>query len=721
MGMAHRGRLNVLANVLGKSYAQIFREFEGELDPSSTQGSGDVKYHLGAARQAPVARRPRGPCHAWPPTRATSRRSTRSWRAWPGPKQDRARRRRTSAVLPVLIHGDAAFAGPGRGRRDAEPVRGRRATTSAAPSTSSSTTSWGSRPHPDSGRSGVYATDVAKMVQAPIFHVNGDDPEACVRVIRLAFEFRQAFKKDVVVDLVCYRRYGHNEADEPAFTQPRMYDLIDGHPSVRQLYTEPARARAATSREDDEQRAAADFRARLDRAFEETHELARHRPPRRGAPRRARPGRRHRPSSRPTPRWRPRCSNGSSTRSTTLARVVPRAPQAGPDPRSRRGTRSTAGTSTGRSPRRWRSARCCWRARRCASRARTPGGARSASATACSSTTETEAEYVPLERTSATTRRRSCSTTRCSRSTRRSGSSTATRSPRPTASPCWEAQFGDFANGAQIDRSTSSSSPPRTSGASAASLVLLLPHGFEGQGPDHSSARLERFLALSADDNLRVVYPTTAAQYFHVLRRQARATHRVPLVCLTPKRYLRMPQSRSPLEALTRDRFHRVLGDRSADLEAAAVRRVLVCSGKLAHELMDERDRLGVPVAVVRVEQLYPWPEPELTVALDRYPDATPGVVGAGGAGEHGGVALDPRAAPAGARRPGRPRPRRAARGGEPGQWERQGPRARAAGAPAGGAGRAVDAGTQAGVTLTVAPGAGTASEASTASTTESA
>ena len=267
-GMAHRGRLNVLANVIGKSYSQIFREFEGELDPASTQGSGDVKYHLGAVgkHESPdgnevlltLAANPSHLEAVGPVVEGMAR-------AIGDAVADGTRR----AVLPVLLHGDAAFAGQG--------VVAETFNLSEVPGYEVGGTihvvvnnQLGFTTPPDLGRSSVYPTDVAKMVQAPIFHVNGDDPEAAVRVMRLAFEFRNQFQKDVVVDLVCYRRYGHNEADEPAFTQPRMYELIDAHPSVRSLYTQQLVQRGDISL-DDEQAVEFDFKARLDRAFEETH------------------------------------------------------------------------------------------------------------------------------------------------------------------------------------------------------------------------------------------------------------------------------------------------------------------------------------------------------------------------------------------------------------------------------------------------------------------
>ena len=471
------------------------------------------------------------------------------------------------AVLPVLVHGDAAFAGQG--------VVAETLNLSEVPGYEVGGTvhvvvnnQLGFTTAPELGRSSVYPTDVAKMVQAPIFHVNGDDPEAAVRVIRLAFEFRQQFQKDVVVDLVCYRRYGHNEADEPAFTQPRMYELIDAHPSVRELYTQQLVHRGDLSL-DDEQARRADFQSRLDRAFEETPGRSRrrrgrrrHRAVRRRRRRRA-ATRRRSASTTAVPADR---AGAGARRAHALARRLQREPEARtPAPRAAHDVRA-ATRSTGRWPRRSRSARSCSRARRCGSPARTPGAARSASATACSSTSAPR-RSTSRSRTSPTTRRRSCSTTPCSPSTPRSASSTATRS-RPTPS-CAGKRSSATSSTARRSSSTSSWWPPTTSGASSSSLALLLPHGFEGQGPEHSSARIERYLTLSAEDNLRVVYPTTAAQYFHVLRRQARRRAPVPLVCFTPKRYLRMPQTRSPFVGV-----HRRAASRSCSTTAPRPTRV---------------------------------------------------------------------------------------------------------------------------------------------------
>jgi 2-oxoglutarate dehydrogenase E1 component len=614
MGMAHRGRLNVLANVLGKSYAQVFREFEGELDPSSTQGSGDVKYHLGQTgkHRSPAGHELRlllaaNPSHleAVDPVVEGMARALADQAGDP-----------VDAALPVLVHGDAAFAGQGVVAEtfNLSEVEGYDVGGTVHVVVNNQL---GFTTSPESGRSSVYATDVAKMVQAPIFHVNGDDPEACVRVTRLAFEFRETFHKDVVVDLVCYRRYGHNEIDEPAFTQPRMYALIEAHPSVRQLYTEQLVHRGELTAEESEA-AQADFRARLDRAFEETHEphdtgLAEARSPL-DRPERAAP-------SAPVETAVDRAVLDAVVRALTtwpetfhvnpkLARVLlahRSAFEAGTidwalGEAAAFGSLLLEGTPV-----------------RVAGQDTRRGTFSQRHGVLVDSVDETE--YVPLNHVGPDQAPYRLYDSVLSEFAAL-GFEYGYSLEAPDTLTCWEAQFGDFITGAQVTVDEFLASAEDKWGQRSG-LALLLPHGLEGQGPDHSSARLERFLDLSAADNLRVVYPSTAAQYFHVLRRQARLAPRAPLVCLTPKRYLRMAQTRSPVEAFTHDRFHAVLGDRSPDLDAGAVRRVLVCTGKVGHELMDARDQAGAPVAVVRVEELYPWPEDEVAAALDRYPNAT--------------------------------------------------------------------------------------------------
>ncbi len=618
LGMPHRGRLNILANVVGKSYGQIFREFEGELDPLSAQGSGDVKYHVGAAGK-----------HASPAGNdvLVTLASNPSHLEAVDPvvegmvraKEDERGDAERTQVLPVLLHGDAAFAGQG--------VVAETLNLSAVPGYDVGGTvhlvvnnQLGFTTAPEMGRSCVYATDVAKMVQAPIFHVNGDDPEACVRVMGLAFEFRQRFRKDVVVDMICYRRYGHNEADEPAFTQPHMYELIDGHPSPRTRYTDQLVRRGDMDMAEAEQ-VLGDFKARLDAAFAETHPSA---PPDPDlAPPPVAP-------SHPSPQATVAVPTSVSTSvsPTVLGRLVERLTTRPDDfsvhPKLERilqayrvafdsdqvdwslaeafafGSLVLEGTPV-----------------RLAGQDSRRGTFSQRHGVVVD--TRTEAEWVPLAHLSddqAPFMLYDSVLSEFAALGFEYGYSVANQD----ALVAWEAQFGDFMNGAQtiIDQFVVAA---EDKWGQQSSLTLLLPHGFEGQGPEHSSARIERFLALCADNNLRVVYPSTAAQYFHALRRQALATREVPLICFTPKRYLRMPHTKSPVEAFTKGEFRYVLDDR-APLDRDAVRRVLLCTGKVGHELMDTRDEMGTSAAVVRVEQLYPWPEDELTATLQRHPNA---------------------------------------------------------------------------------------------------
>jgi 2-oxoglutarate decarboxylase len=618
-GMPHRGRLNILTNVVGKSYGQIFREFEGELDPMSAEGSGDVKYHVGAtgkhaspAGNEVLVTLASNPSHleAVDPVVEGMARA----------KEDERGDAERLQVLPVLLHGDAAFAGQG--------VVAETFNLSEVPGYDVGGTvhlvinnQLGFTTAPEIGRSTVYATDVAKMVQAPIFHVNGDDPEACVRVMRLAFEFRQAFRKDVVVDLICYRRYGHNELDEPGFTQPRMYERIDSHPSVRTRYTDQLVRQGDMDMEEAEQ-VLADFKERLDTAFAETHPSAPPDPEQAPAPDTP-----SRPSTAAATVAGP-VSVATNVNATLLGQIVERLTGRPDDfavhPKLERilqahrvafdsdqvdwalaealafGTLLLEGTPV----------------RLAGQDTRRGTFSQRHGVLIC---TRTGNEYQPLDNLSDDQARFMLYDTVLSEFAALGfeyGYSVA----NPDALVAWEAQFGDFMNGAQvvIDQFIVAA---EDKWGQQSSLAMLLPHGYEGQGPEHSSARLERFLALCAENNLRVVYPSTAAQYFHVLRRQALATRRVPLICFTPKRYLRMPHTKSPVEAFTRGEFRYTLDDR-ATLDREAVRRLLLCTGKIGHELMDTRDEMGAPAAVVRVEQLYPWPEDELAETLARYPNA---------------------------------------------------------------------------------------------------
>ncbi|MDQ6725690.1 MAG: multifunctional oxoglutarate decarboxylase/oxoglutarate dehydrogenase thiamine pyrophosphate-binding subunit/dihydrolipoyllysine-residue succinyltransferase subunit [Actinomycetota bacterium] len=619
LGMAHRGRLNLLANIVGKSFRQIFREFEGDLDPSTTQGTGDVKYHLGAVGKF-VGRSGQG----LPVTLASNPSHLEAVdpvvEGMVRARQDLIDDPEAFGALAVLIHGDAAFAGQGvvAETLNLSALRGYRIGGTIHVVVNNQL---GFTTAPAEARSSVYATDVAKMVQAPIFHVNGDDPEACVRVARLAFGFRQRFHKDVVVDMVCYRRHGHNEGDDPSYTQPLMYKRIEARRSVRKLYTETLVRRGDISLEEAE-RALDDFLARMQTAFEET---------------------RHSAPPSPSATSDAAAVTGpslllpvdTSVEGAVLDRVV-EVMHATPDgftihPKLARtldarrqlyvdgqvdwslaealafGTILAEGTDvrlSGQDSRR---------------------GTFSQRHDVLVDY-RTGAEWLPLSGMSRGGGKL-CMYDSLLSEYAALGFEYGYSTVHGEALVAWEAQFGDFANGAQIviDQFITAG---QGKWGQASGLVLLLPHGYEGQGPEHSSARLERFLTLCAGDNLQVVNPTTAAQYFHLLRRQVRRTVRRPLVVLTPKSLLRARHARSPVDELSSGRFREVLDDpqyvhgHDGLVDPSAVRRVVLASGKVAYDAMAQRDEHGLAAAVVRVEQLHPWPDMLVLDTLSRYPNA---------------------------------------------------------------------------------------------------
>jgi multifunctional 2-oxoglutarate metabolism enzyme len=610
IAMPHRGRLNVLANSVGKSYAQIFREFEGNLDPRTAHGSGDVKYHLGAegtftsANGSEVAvSLQANPSHL----EAVNPVLEGVVRA----KQDMINKGEQGfTVLPVLLHGDAAFAGQGVVAETLQmaQLRGYR-TGGTVHVVVNNQVGFTTGPH--SARSSEYATDVARMVQAPIFHVNGDDPEACVRVAKLAFDFRQAFKKDVVIDMVCYRRRGHSEVDEPSFTQPLMYDTIDAKRSVRKIYTENLIGRGDISVEEAEA-ALRDYQQQLEKVFQGTREAAKAEP--------------MRPEPEPT---------GADDLSTTISREVVKAiadaqvsmpegftvhPRLLPQLQKRAkmiddGTIDWAMGETlafGSLLMQGRPVRLAGQDAR-----RGTFGHRHAVIV----DRATGAEHTPLAHLSDEQGPYYVYDSLLSEFAAMGfeyGYSVA----RPDALVLWEAQFGDFVNGAMtiVDEFIAAG---EAKWGQRSGVVLLLPHGYEGQGPDHSSARLERFLQLCADDNMVVAAPTTPASYFHLLRIQALQSHKRPLVIMSPKSMLRLRAASSPLEDFTERGFSPVLGDPDSP-DPAGVTRIVLTTGKVHYDLLSARRKAGdSTVALVRVEQLYPLPGEEVADALATYPDGT--------------------------------------------------------------------------------------------------
>ena len=630
MGMSHRGRLNVLANIVGKSYGEIFEEFEGNLDPDSVQGSGDVKYHKGAqgvfvagsGGSIPLALAS-NPSHleAVDPVvvgMARAKQDALGGERGSGPSFEEG----TGVpfpILPILLHGDAAFAGQGVVAETLN-LSGLAGYRTGGTVHIVINNQLGFTTAPEAARTSVYPTDVAKMVQAPIFHVNGDDPEACARAARLAFGFRQAFHKDVVIDMVCYRRHGHNEGDDPSYTQPLMYTLIDAKRSVRKLYTETLVRRGDISLEVAEQ-ALDDFGARLQAALDETRAEAES-------------------AAGVTPvlpeyvvpdLWIPPVETGVDSsvlnRLATEVRSVPEGfvlhPKLARQFEQRDkvvadgeidwalgealafGSLLLEGVNvrvTGQDTRR--------------------GTFSQRHAVLVDHATGQE--HVPLAglQGGRFTIRDSLLSEYASVGFEYGYSVEATDDL-----VAWEAQFGDFWNGAEIIVDNFLVAAEDKWGQKSG-LVLLLPHGYEGQGPEHSSARIERFLTLCARGNLRVTEPTSSAQYFHLLRSQTKTADRKPLVVFTPKSLLRSRLARSPIEAFTSGSFSEVLDDPASAQEGFdpdGVTRMVLCAGKVAYDALERRDQLGedgTGVVVVRVEQLYPWPKANLREILDRYPNA---------------------------------------------------------------------------------------------------
>jgi len=611
VGMAHRGRLNVLVNLVGKSYEQLFTEFEGNIDPESIQGSGDVKYHLGQvgkftsrngnAIEVELAANP-SHLEAVDPVVVGMARAKMDLIEPPG----------NYPVLPVLIHGDAAFAGQGvvAETLNLSDIKGYRVGGTIHVIINNQL---GFTTPPTAARSSEYPTDVAKLVQAPILHVNGDDPEAVVRVARLAFEYRQAFHKDVVIDMVCYRRHGHNEGDDPSYTQPLMYKRIDARRSVRKLYTEALVKKGDISIEEAEA-ALDDFQNRLQAALDETRAQASP-GPLESAPERHFPG------------VRPHVETGvpEEALDEILAALehVPDGFTVHP---------KLARQFEGRHAMYTEDREVDWALGEAFAFGSLLHEGTSVRVTGEDSRRgtfshrhavlvdyETGAEIAPLEGAARDGARFWIYDSLLSEFAAL-GFEYGYSVENKDALVVWEAQFGDFMNGAQviIDQFVVAAEDKwdQTSG-----LVLLLPHGFEGQGPEHSSARIERFLTLSAGDNIQVCNATTSAQLFHLLRRQVRREVRKPLVIFTPKSLLRAKASRSPVSAFTHGSFQEVLGDPGVE-DPASVRRVVFASGKVAVEAQAERDRRGDAVAIARVEQLYPWPYEGVAEVLAAYPNA---------------------------------------------------------------------------------------------------
>ena len=616
MGMAHRGRLNVLANVVGKSMAQVFSEFEGEPDPESVQGSGDVKYHLGASG---IHRSTRGkeilvsvafnPSHLEavdPVVEGLVR-----------PKQDRIGDQKRERVIPILIHGDAAFIGQGV---VAETLQLSQLDGYMTGGTIHVVTNnqIGFTTNPLEGRSSIYCTDVARAVQAPIFHVNADDPEACIRVAQLAYDYRQAFKRDVVIDIIGYRRQGHNEADDPSYTQPVMYRKIKATPTVATQYSERV-VREKLVTQDYVTNLRAQARARLNATYDEAKKTREQFVIEEFAEAPAEQVHQPIPSTAADYNTLAKVINGCT--------ILPEQFHLHPKLQSLIDRRREALKGA---PIDWGFAETL--AFGSLVLEGTPvrlAGEDVSRGTFTQrhlvfSDYETGEVYTPLEHLDAKQAKFEVVDSLLSEFAAMGfefGYSVAD----PLTLVMWEAQFGDFVNGGQIiiDQFIVSAEAKWNQ---PSGLVLLLPHGLEGQGPEHSSARIERFLQLCAEDNIQVCNCTTPAQYFHLLRRQMyggqdRRGVRKPLIIFTPKFLLRYAKAASRLDELTSGAFHQVIGD--SQYLGGHIRRILLCSGKVYYDLVNKREELRrQDVAIIRLEQLYPFPLQQLTDILRRYSDS---------------------------------------------------------------------------------------------------
>jgi 2-oxoglutarate decarboxylase len=610
IGMAHRGRLNALVNIAGKRASQVFREFEGNIDPRTVQGSGDVKYHLGVEGEFTAGNGDKinvsiaaNPSHLEvvdPVLEGITR-----------AKQDVLNRGEEFPVLPVLVHGDAAFAGQGVVTETLQlsQLRGYRTGGTIHVIVNNQV---GFTTAPSSSRSSTYCTDVARTIQAPIFHVNGDDPEACIRVAQLAYEYRRTFHKDVVIDLVCYRRRGHNEGDDPSFTQPLMYDSIAQKKSVRKLYTEALVGRGDITLEEAEA-ALADYQAQLERNFDDVREDVAEVDYTRT------PDYPVKPSGTLQTAISPETMKAIADAYTNVPEGFTVHPKVWPQLQRR-------SASIGAGPIDWGTGEILafgsllldGRPIRMAGQDSRRGTFSSRFATIIDRNNGNE--WTPLQHVGpdqATFYIYDSLLSEYAALGFEYGYSVA----RPEALTLWEAQFGDFVNGAQsvIDEYISSG---ETKWGQKSGVVMLLPHGYEGQGPDHSSARIERFLQMCAEDAFTVAQPSTPASYFHLLRLHTLEAQHRPLVVFTPKSMLRSKAAASQPADFTSGQWRPIIGDDSID--ANTVERVLLCSGKVAWDLFAAREqRDDKRTAIVRVEQLYPRPLDDLNAILAGFPNAT--------------------------------------------------------------------------------------------------
>ncbi len=616
LGMAHRGRLNVLANVLGKNTRTIFREFDDK-DPELYLGRGDVKYHLGYSNDWVTSQGKR--LHlslAFNPSHLEFVNTVVLGRA--RAKQDRLGDARRERVLPILIHGDASFIGQGivQETLNLSGLVGYRVGGALHIIVNNQV---GFTTGPRQGRSTTYASDIAKMLQSPVFHVNGEDPEAVAQVIELAMDFRSEFKRDVVVDMYAYRRFGHNETDEPSFTQPVMYSKIHSRKGVREAYLGYL-TRLGEVTQADAERIADERRAHLEQELSvaRSGDFKLQYSTLQGVWDKYQGGA---DASLPDPDTGIALADAKAWLNALT--VVPE--DFNLNQKIARILKNRAAQAAGEMPLDWAAAEALAFASFVAGGTKVRFTGQDVERGTFSHRhavfhdAQDGHEYVPMSSIEARPGLFEIHNSPLSE-TGVLGFEYGYSLDAPSGLTLWEAQFGDFVNVAQtiIDQFIASAEEKwsRLSG-----LVMLLPHGFEGQGPEHSSARLERFLQLCADDNLQVAYPTTPAQIFHLLRRQVVRPYRKPLIVMSPKSLLRHPQAVSTLQELTTGKFRRVIPDET--VEAEGVKRILLTSGKFYYDIVAERDRRGAKdVAVVRLEQLYPLRDSELEAALAPYPAA---------------------------------------------------------------------------------------------------
>lgn len=618
IGMAHRGRLNVLANIMGKSPAQIFREF-ADVDPETNLGRGDVKYHLGYSSDRTTRNGAKvhlslcfNPSHL----EFVDPIAMGKLRA----RQDRAGDQNRNRGMLMLIHGDAAFIGEGvvQETLNLSQLPGYRTGGTLHIIINNQV---GFTTNPEEGRSTRYASDIAKMLQIPVFHVNGEDPEAVAQVVRLAMDFRREFGRDVVIDMYCYRRHGHNESDEAGFTQPLMTRVIEKRKSMRDCFLEHLLALGTISK-DEAERIAVHRREHLERQLDESKSTKSN-------------SKNWRPEGQ---FWKPYCggpltsaqdvpTSVERSRLTALFTSLTALP-AGftPHPKIQRFLKQRAEMSQGTRPLDF----AAGEALALASLATEGAPVRFTGQDVCRGTFahrhvrltdfQTGAQHMPVARLSPDQAHVEIHNSPLSE-VAVMGFEFGYSLDYPEALVMWEAQFGDFANVAQVIIDQFIVAAEDRWGL-LSGLVLLLPHGFEGQGPEHSSARLERFLELCARDNIQVMNLTTPAQYFHALRQQVLRKWRKPLILMTPKSLLRHPKAVSSLDDLSAGRFYPVLADNS--VSPRGVKRVLMCTGKIYYELLEAREEPARrDVAIVRLEQIYPMKHAELETVLAPYRTGT--------------------------------------------------------------------------------------------------